>query len=334
MYMKNGKFPSHQYRRYHMTHDTGIYKLTHLPTGKYYIGSTTNLSQRFHLHLTHMKRGTAQRNLLSLWNNDKDEWTISFLKKCSHDELASLEHKYLTRHMARSECVNINTTQYRGGRQDVAPDVTRYRMADGMLGKNRKDQTVKRPPIVNLVAPDGTVYHDVRSINRFCIEHNLSQSGINGLVNNDYDVYSGWTLQDAPLPRVSKVFDYWPMERIARHYQKYTVVGPDGAEYETYNLHKFQQDHQCTVLRTTPTLSTRSSIRGINQYGQGYRLKDVPTFTVTYQGHTYSNVLSLGALRATLGISAHKMAGAYMGRRTNNPRVTVCLEHQNSNYLI
>lgn len=83
----------------------GIYKLTHLPTGKFYVGSSKDLGRRKSEHFHSMKKkGTLGDNYFV---NDFDTNNLKFevLETCNADNLLETEYKYTTH--KDDNCVNV-----------------------------------------------------------------------------------------------------------------------------------------------------------------------------------------------------------------------------------
>ena len=83
----------------------GVYKLTHLPSGKFYVGSSKNLGRRKSEHLHSMKKkGTLGDNYFV---NDFDTNNLKFevLETCNADNLLEVEYKYTN--YKDDNCVNV-----------------------------------------------------------------------------------------------------------------------------------------------------------------------------------------------------------------------------------
>ena len=83
----------------------GVYKITHIPSGKYYIGSSKNIHRRMCEHrtrTTHM--GTLGDNYY-IADFDISNYKYELLEECSIDELLVTESKYID--MQDDLCVNF-----------------------------------------------------------------------------------------------------------------------------------------------------------------------------------------------------------------------------------
>jgi group I intron endonuclease len=301
----------------------GVYKLTHTPSGKFYIGSSSNIYHRYHVHLTYLSRWKHTKSLQSLWTGNKFDWTITVLEHCKAQDLLQLENVFLSLHKGNPDLLNVRSKSSKtiiGHRRATRSN---HQSAYSLLGKNTPDQIIRRPSILNLVAPDGTVYHNVISVNKFSKDHNLHQSAMTNLVNGKYPSHLGWTVENGNLPSIGVIENHWSEERIAQHYPLYTIIGPNNEVYTTYNLVKFQAKHNCVVIQKLKSI--HKDTKGFTQTGQGYRLSTVPTYTITVDNHRYNNVLCISALAHTLGIHTNIFLKAAKGEFTRR-NITVTIQ--------
>lgn len=66
---------------------SGIYLITHKPTGKYYLGQSISIFNRFQNHYSQLKKGThSTKNFQLLWNNSQPEdWKFEIIQYISKD---------------------------------------------------------------------------------------------------------------------------------------------------------------------------------------------------------------------------------------------------------
>lgn len=289
-----------------MTQASGIYKLTHIPTNKFYIGGTRNLHKRFATHKSHFKHGTNHKQIQDLYDITKDinDWKIEMVKTCMVRNLNRLETQYLKQCIIDPNCLNVRK-EATGGRRNLKTNKEgRERLAVSLLGKNTTEG-ILRPNNLTFISPSGKEYQNVISVNRFAKDHNLYQVGMNALANGKLASYAGWTRKNSILPTAANVIEYWSRERMLQHYPEYSIIGPDGTEYKTFVLYHFELEHNCKVITTAfqTTAGVKSSTRGLDKYGRGYRLSNVPYYTVEYEGKTYDNVISLGKFAEGIGMT-------------------------------
>ena len=304
---------------------SGIYKLTHKPSGKFYIGATTNLYKRWASHKSQFIAGKHHGPLQEVYNltNDLNDWSVKMLKTCTKKTLQKNEQLYLTEYGNDPKCVNTHSRANVGRRDKKTNDDGRHHLASSLLGKNSKKGKILRPNNLTFVAPDGTEYPHVQSVNRFAEEHNLSQVQMNYVANGQFATFYGWTRKDAELPFAANVQEYWSRERMLQNYPEYVIIAPDGSEHRTWVIHQFKEVYNCTVVTEPFTARTgvKSSTIGLDDYGRGYRLKHIPYFEVTYEGKTYHNVLSVGKWANGVGVTDKRLQ--YLLNRPKNIRKTI-----------
>ena len=85
-----------------------IYKITHKPTNKFYIGSTTNISTRLELHLSASKRSlnSPLHRLMNKYNCDKSQFEIKVLEKCDFILSKQIESHYIRENIDNDLCLN------------------------------------------------------------------------------------------------------------------------------------------------------------------------------------------------------------------------------------
>jgi group I intron endonuclease len=297
----------------------GIYKLVYLPTGHFYIGATANLRQRWFIHQSMMKAGKATSKIQELYDKDRDlnSWVFEILEFVKQKRsLDKRETSYIKQHFNNPLCLNTYSIATSGKRGSKINNISKYKIAQNLLGKNTPDGIILRPANLVFISPDGTEYQNVKSVKQFAKEHNLGQSSMNQLANGQANVVDGWIAKGGELPKVGRIIHYWPESRIRQFYPEYTILGPDNKEYKTFHLHGFQEQHNCTVALENNfgdknRKGVKRELNGLNKYGQGWRLKGVPTYQITWEGKTYHNVLSVAMFCYTFGIRNDRLKNAF-----------------------
>lgn len=89
---------------------TGIYKILNIKNGKYYIGSSINLIQRFRVHKTHLRGGYHKNpHLQASWNKYGEEnFLFSVLEHVSVEQLIEREIYYLEKAGGYKSPLNFN----------------------------------------------------------------------------------------------------------------------------------------------------------------------------------------------------------------------------------
>ena len=76
---------------------SGVYKLTHKPSGKFYIGSSTDIRQRFHIHKSLFKHNKNHNKLQETYNttNQIVDWKLQVIEICHASKLNKTEQMYI-----------------------------------------------------------------------------------------------------------------------------------------------------------------------------------------------------------------------------------------------
>lgn len=296
----------------------GIYKLVHLPTNKFYIGSSVDVYHRYHVHIAQMKRGKAQKALKALWTGNKNEWKVEMLEECSASVLEQQELVYLKNEAANPLCINKRIMTNDTGRGIPKEERMRHRLAGSMLGKNTTDGIIRRPISFTLIHPNGTKYTNIKSINEFAREHNIHQSALNNMINGKATCVEGWVMDENVIPPYGDICKYWSIERIQRSYPSFYIIGPDGTKHLAFSIPNFEMVHNVSVMTKLDLHGVRHHWKGLNAYGQGYRLEGTDSFTIIVNGTTYTNVISITKLMYTLGYTYETIHRLLSGKRVKN----------------
>ena len=309
----------------------GIYKLVYLPTGHFYIGATTDLKQRWSIHQSMMKAGKATSKIQELYDKDKNfnSWifiVVEYVKQ--KRSLDTKETWWIKQHFADPLCINTYSIATSGKRGSKINTVSKHKIAANLLGKNAPGKIIRRPANLTFVSPTGVEYPNVKSVKAFAKQHNLLQSSMNQLANNQTSVVDGWTAKGGELPDVGRVLKYWPEWRIRQYYPEYTVLSPTNKEYKTFSLHAFEQEHNCTVVlennyHKLRAKGVKSNVKALTEYGQGWRLKGVITYEITWKGKVYKHILSVPKFALTLGIRCDRLKNALIKPHKYNRQYSI-----------
>ena len=282
---------------------SGLYKLTHIPTDKFYIGSSNNLYARYAVHKSLFKNGKNFRKLQELYTGKPADWQFEVVQLVQEKNLAEHETKLIAAHINDKNNLNKFVDGRSGKRGKVTSTIGRHRIAASLLGKNLIDSTKQRPEHLTIISPDGTEYENVLSVKRFAQEHNLRQSTMNSVANGSVDQHSGWTIEGGNLPPVGYVYDTWPTERLREYYPEHVIIGPENEIYnEVFSLWHFEQKYNCKVVTKNRQFGASARLLGLDKYGRGYRLASVDTFKITFKDAVYNNILSIGKFCKTNNI--------------------------------
>mgnify|MGYP002066606703 CR=1 FL=1 len=173
-----------------------IYKLTHIPSGHFYIGQTIDLKKRFRAHLSCLIRNHHHTPIQEHFNGNTDEWKIRALRYCEEEELKTLERFYLEKHVGVNPfCLNTN----RGTRVPFPAGTTQKNVkglekrALAMIGKNCQ-RRFPRPAKVSFLSPNGRIYRDVINFSAFAREHHLKLLSLNLVARREMYQTQGWTV--------------------------------------------------------------------------------------------------------------------------------------------
>lgn len=283
---------------------SGIYKLVFTPTKEFYIGATRNFHQRWHSHKSHFRSNNNHSQLQALFNTSRDieDWKFVILETCKVASLERREQIYLNKHRYDKGCLNVHFRANCGRRNVPGGKETKEQLAMSLLGKNTT-QGIRRPNNLTFISPEGVEYPHVISVKGFAEEHGLGQVPMNELANGEYNTHAGWTMKGSEIPFAANVVDYWSRERMLQNYPEYIIIGPDGTEYRTFVPYHFEQEHNCTILMRDPGKNgVKKSLKGLDKYGRGYRMSNIASFKITYEGTVYENVISVPKWAYGVGI--------------------------------
>lgn len=177
----------------------GVYKITHIPTGKYYIGATKDLYHRWYSHLASMKYNhkTSNSTLKELWKQTptEDAFRMQVLEVTADDReiLNNRERDYLAIAINDDNCVNRHKKAFRSRYGQKCTEQHKRRLSESQCRRrgNRKST-------VRLVSPEGRVY-ETNNVAAFAREHNLTQPLLNQVASGKTLSHKGWTLEGTTM---------------------------------------------------------------------------------------------------------------------------------------
>jgi group I intron endonuclease len=109
----------------------GIYKITNLKTGKFYIGSSVNIERRWYSHKSRLRRGIhSNEHLLNAWNKyGEDCFDFSILHETKKEQLLDLEQEIID----ESGCLNRKIGYNKA-----------LKTCSSMLGKKHSEETKEK----------------------------------------------------------------------------------------------------------------------------------------------------------------------------------------------
>lgn len=151
-----------------------IYKITFKGTSYFYIGSSTKMSHRKAVHLSHMRNGKHPSQFLQRVYDKYGEPTFEIIEKVLEGNVFDVEQKYLDAHTSDKNCMNIQTK------------------ANGGLPA----KVVNHPKLLNIYTD--TVVEDME-----CTTEELASflgenlRAMRMLLNGERAILNGWVLADS-----------------------------------------------------------------------------------------------------------------------------------------
>lgn len=87
----------------------GVYKIEHVPSGRFYVGSSNNVERRFYEHRSELSLGTHHcRALMNIWRkHGASTCTFEIIKVClTHVDALAHEQEWLDEHHGSRLCLN------------------------------------------------------------------------------------------------------------------------------------------------------------------------------------------------------------------------------------
>jgi group I intron endonuclease len=205
---------------------TGVYLITNVVNGKIYIGSATKSFKRRWAEHKKTLRGSRHINryLQRSWSKyGEPAFTFDVLEETAPDDAVAAEEFWINYFIyIGAELLNISrypTNGTRGIKRGPPSDAWRKEHSAKLKGrkanrspehqakilehnKTRMNDALKeklstalsKKPY-NLVAPDGTIYRNIRALNKFALSQGFKRfTSFYNLVNGKVSHYKGWRL--------------------------------------------------------------------------------------------------------------------------------------------
>jgi group I intron endonuclease len=206
---------------------SGVYCIKNKINNHIYIGSSTNIKQRFTLHRSGLNRGVrANQHLQSAWiKYSSENFEFSILLVCDtsmtlfYEQLCidRLKPEYNICKLANKPNPRVYTIEQKKKvsqehRGKTVSEETRKRINDSHKGVKLSDKHCeslrvshlgykmsnetkikKSKTYFGLISPDGTIYRNITNLNEFIKLHNLGQT-IYEVANGKKKQYKGWVL--------------------------------------------------------------------------------------------------------------------------------------------
>lgn len=125
----------------------GVYTITHIPTGHYYIGSTNDIFRRWKAHLMGLLKGTHFNYKLQHIFTTTDDIRFEPVVLGSQAEALEMEQKLLNEHWGKQLCCNIRDSAEAAWL--VMPQWLKDRMSDARKRSDKWREAVKKSHIGN-----------------------------------------------------------------------------------------------------------------------------------------------------------------------------------------
>lgn len=88
---------------------SGIYRITCMPTGEFYLGSAGSIERRWWEHRNQLRKGVhhTQRLQLAWTTHGEDAFVFEVLEEAPRDQLARIEDMYLVQAVGTPLCLNV-----------------------------------------------------------------------------------------------------------------------------------------------------------------------------------------------------------------------------------
>lgn len=195
---------------------SGIYRITNVMTGKFYIGSTKSLNKRRAEHFRELRKGTHKnRYLQTAFRKAPDAFVFEVVEYVAEHELLSCEQNHLDVHFdQQKKCYNINP------------------LARSSCGRRPLNQ---KP--VFMFSKQGQLLCSFESAKQASQATNINASSIVLSVGRKIKTAGGFLWS-----RTNKCPLYGKPKRVMRH--KRQILSPDGIICTFFNLVQFCEENK------------------------------------------------------------------------------------------
>lgn len=119
-----------------------LYRIMHIPTRKFYFGSTVGLAYRVLKHISELKSGKHHNQKLLDTYTRIEDFLVGIKTYPSKDEMRDAEQKYIDLHHGSPDCLNIGSSST--GPWKVIPDYVRSAIVKANTGRISPTKGIKR----------------------------------------------------------------------------------------------------------------------------------------------------------------------------------------------
>jgi group I intron endonuclease len=271
----------------------GIYKITCLPTGKFYIGSSVTIHKRWHSHVARLNRKVHENPYLqNVWDKYKEEnFSFEIIEIVPRETLIEREQYWLdsTKCYERDIGYNISRTTERF---DLENHPT------------RKTWIVTMPSGEEIL---------VKNLTDFCLENNIASSlRLHRVATGRRSHYKGYKCRYGWMSK--EEWENLIKEKFPKRYVRYKVIKPDGSVVIIDNLEEF-----CVENNIIPA-SLHSVINGNQSHHRGYIIKKLhkKLYVITTPTGEIIETDNMRKFCKENNLSQPSMIEVYLGRATHH----------------
>lgn len=135
------------------TKESAVYSITNRKNGKRYIGSTSDLANRWKAHRLQLKNGNHHStHLQHAWNQDgKDSFVFEVLEKCAPSELQSREQYWIDTFRTADDCYGYNIAPRAYSTLGIkASTELRQRMSETRKGESNANAILSERQVIEI----------------------------------------------------------------------------------------------------------------------------------------------------------------------------------------
>jgi group I intron endonuclease len=178
---------------------SGVYRITCIITGKFYIGSSVNLRDRWYEHSSQLRRNTHHSITLQRAFNKhgKDAFVFEVLELVLFPFLLEREQHWIDKlkpfDPGKGYNIALDAQASFTGRKHSPESLAKMRVAS--IGQyHPPEEHATQIQTLIITSPDGEI-HTVRGVKQFCREHNLDISCLMRVAKGEEGrkQHKGWT---------------------------------------------------------------------------------------------------------------------------------------------